>query len=426
MQLKNHKIFTAGLTATAAVLLVSGCGSQRATPVSMAPPIQPPPPANVAPDSARVFNWREVPQNERIPVTRAVFDQKGYQIFTRNGETIVVPFENENLQVMKFGRADEQYFVNDGESPTLYVTNGGYLENASAQNAKWYPFSQDFKYERPVYVGIAPSWPLFLSMGWYPGMTAYGGYWGYTPYGVGLFTPMIGLNFNIGGNRYNGWDNYSRYSRSNPQGRTYNRVVYNNNYQTAGSFNANRAASSAGSFKSTGSYSSSNPSSRSGASSRGFGTGSGSFSRSNPSGSFGSSSRNNFGTSSGSGRSSFGSGSYSGSFGGSSGFGSSSRSSGSSFGSSRPGGYSGSFGSGSSSRPSGSSFGSGSSSSFGSPRSSFGSGSSSFGSGRSSFGSGSSSFGSGRSSFGSGSSSFGSGRSSFGSGRSSFGGGRRR
>jgi hypothetical protein len=110
---------------------------------------------------------------------------------------------------MKFGRADEQYFVNDGESPTLYVTNGGYLENASAQNAKWYPFSQDFKYERPVYVGIAPSWPMYLSMGWYPGMSAYGGYWGYTPYGVGLFTPMIGLNFNIGGSRYNGWDNYS-------------------------------------------------------------------------------------------------------------------------------------------------------------------------------------------------------------------------
>ena len=387
----------------------------------MAPPVQTPPPiANVAPDPNRVYDWREVPANQRVPVARAVFDQKGYQIFTTNGDTIVVPFENQNLQVMKFGRGSEQYFIHDGQAPTLYVTNGGYLENASAQNSKWYPFSQDFAYERPVYVGIAPSWPQFIGMGWYPGMAYYGGYWGYRPFGYSPFTPMIGLNFNIGGRPYYGWNSYQTYYRSNPRGAVRSRVVYNNNYRASGNYSASRSSRNSGSFSGGRSGTSSFGSSRSsgsgsfgsarssgsgsfGASRPAFGTGSSSFSRSNPSsGSFGSSSasRNNFGTSSNSSRPPFGSRPSSGSFGGgSSGFSSGSRSSSGSFGSSRPSGFGGSFGGSSSSSSSRPSFGGSSSSS---SRPSFGGGSS-FGSGRSSFGGG-----------------------SFGGGRSSFGGGRRR
>ena len=37
-----------------------------------------------------------------------------------------VPFENQNLYVMKFGRSNSgaTYFVNQGDAPVLYLRNG--------------------------------------------------------------------------------------------------------------------------------------------------------------------------------------------------------------------------------------------------------------------------------------------------------------
>ncbi|MDX1933735.1 MAG: hypothetical protein SFU56_14145 [Capsulimonadales bacterium] len=391
---------------------VSVAGCSRPQPVTMAPPVpQPPVQQAPAPGSAGVFNWQDVPQGQQVPINRAIFDQGGYQMYAASGETIVVPFVNQNMYVMKFGRSNNggMYFVNEGAAPTLYVPNGGFLENAAAQNARWYPFSNNYSYTRPVYIGLAPTWGDYLAMGWYPGMTYYGGYWGYNPWRPGFaFTPMIGLNFNIGGRPYYGWDSYRNYYTYNSAGRigwnnrsSYNYASVNRRSPGTGSFGRTSFGStgrSTGSFGSTG---------RSGGSS--FGRSSGST------GSFGGS-RNNFGTASNRpGTGFFGSG-------GSSSFG---RSSGGS-----------SFGSGSSSfgsRPSSGSFG-GSSSGFGTTsrsRGSFGSGSSGF-SGGSSFGrSSGSSFGGGSSSFGrssGSSSSFGrsSGSSSFGRSSGSFGGGRRR
>jgi hypothetical protein len=417
-----HKSASYGLAALTAVTfsLLGGCSR----PQPMAPPVaaQPPvvtqaPPVNAsmgapsAPQGENVYPWQDVPVGQKVPITRGVFDQGGYQLFAASGETIVVPFANQNMYVMKFGIEDNgMYFLNDGKAPTLYLPRSGWLENAAAQGAKWYPFSKDFAYSRPVYMGIAPSWSAYTGMGWYPGMVYHGGYWGYNPWHPGIaFVATPGLFINIGGRPYYGWNSYSTYYRSNPGGRIGWGRSYN--YASVSRGRSGSFGSTGRSFGSTGSFGRS--SGRPGGSSFGrTATGSsGSFGRT--SGSAGSSfgrttGSNNFGTS----RNTTGTGS----------FGRSTSGTGSSFGSTS--GTRSSFGSGSSG------FGSTSGT-----RSSFGSGStgstSSFGrsGSTSSFGSGStgSSFGrSSGSSFGGGSS-FGrsSGGSSFGrSSGSSFGGGR--
>jgi hypothetical protein len=430
-----HKPVSYGIMALTAVTfsLLGGCSR----PQTMAPPVTAPQPAVVnqappvagssgapsVPQGENVYPWQDVPVGQKVPIVRGVFDQGGYQLFAQSGETIVVPFQNQNMYVMKFGVEDNgMYFLNDGKAPTLYLPRSGYLENAAASNAKWYPFSKDFAYTgRPVYMGIAPSWSAYTGMGWYPGMVYYGGYWGYNPWTPGIaFVATPGLMINIGGRPYYGWNSYSTYYRSNPGGRLGWGRSYNYSSVTrgrSGSFGSGSRVGATGSFG-RGRTPGGSSFGRTAAGS------SGSFGRTGGAGSsFGrTSGSNNFGTA----RNTTGTGS----------FGRSTSGTGSSFGSS--GGTRSSFGSGTSGT---SGFGSsgGTRSSFGSGSSGFGSGGSSFGrssSGTSSFGSGSSGSSFGRSSFGSGSSSgssfgrssgssFGGGSSSFGrSSGSSFGGGR--
>ncbi len=365
-------------------------------PMNNAPPVNTAPPIGNAsqqgqgqgsvPTGENVFDWHDVPTGQQIPVNRGVFDQSGYQLFAGSGETIVVPFANQNMYVMRFGKSTSggMYFISDGKTPTLYVPNGAYLENAVAQGAKWYPFPQNYAYTQPVYMGIAPSWNAYTGMGWYPGMAYYGGYYSPHPsgYGGGIspFVAMVGLSFLIGGRPYYGWNSYQNYYRYNPASAVRMRTVYNYNgvnrnspsafgRSRYGSGTANSAGRRfGGSSGSTGSFGSSN---------RRFGGGSGST---GSTGSFGSSRR------SGSGSSTFGGGSTrpSGSFGSgsSSGYSSSTRRGTGSFGGGSSSGYGGSFGS---SRRSGGGFGSGSSSSSPSFGSSSRSGGGSFGGG--SFGS---------------------------------------
>ena len=228
-------------------------GCYRDKPVAMAPPVSAPPPA--APSNGEVYQWQDVPKGQEIPITRAVFDQGGYQLYASTGETIVVPFANQNMYVMKFGKSENggMYFVSDGSTPTLYVPNGAGLENAAAQGAKWYPFPQNYAYTRPVYMGLAPTWSDYVAMSWYPGMLYYGGYYGYRPWMPGLmFSPMVGLNINIGGRPYYGWNSYSTYYRSNPIGRVgwNSRPSYNYNSvgRRTGSSSFGSASGSRGSF----------------------------------------------------------------------------------------------------------------------------------------------------------------------------------
>ena len=228
-------------------------GCYRDKPVAMAPPVSAPPPA--APSNGEVYQWQDVPKGQEIVITRAVFDQGGYQLYASTGETIVVPFANQNMYVMKFGKSENggMYFVSDGSTPTLYVPNGAGLENAAAQGAKWYPFPQNYAYSRPVYMGLAPTWSDYVAMSWYPGMLYYGGYYGYRPWMPGLmYSPMVGLNINIGGRPYYGWNSYSTYYRSNPIGRVgwNSRPSYNYNSvgRRTGSSSFGSASGSRGSF----------------------------------------------------------------------------------------------------------------------------------------------------------------------------------
>jgi hypothetical protein len=167
-----------------------------------------------ADDSDSVFNWREVPAYQEVPLTRATFDEGGYQLYDTVGETVVVPFTNHDLYVMKFARSHNgtMYFVNTGTTPVLYVPQGGYLENATDPSARWYPFSPRFHPATPVYIGIAPSWHAFIGMGWYPDMEYYGGYWSDRPViYAGIFIGMIGLAIFIGDDHCDGWWPYYHY-----------------------------------------------------------------------------------------------------------------------------------------------------------------------------------------------------------------------
>ncbi len=334
-----------------------------------------------------VYNWQDVPAGQQVFITQAQFDQGGYQLVTDSGDTIVVPFVNQNLYVMRFGRANGQtYFVNDNGVPTLFLTPGTGLANANpnANGARWYPLPDNYNYTRPVYVGLAPSWNDYTNMGWYPGMMMYGGLYGYNPYHTSW---MPGFNIFIGGSRYNSWGGYHSYYVGHPG--YYRPTVVYNNYNTrsrgSGSY---RYTGSTGSFRTgaTGSY---RP------------NGGGSFSR--PSGTFNSGTSGGFGAArpggsyrpSGTTSGTFNPGGYrpSGTF----------NNGGGTFGGARPSGGTGTFGG---SRPSGGSFGGGSSGYSAPSRPSGGN----FGGGFS------------RPSGGS------SGGGSFGGGRSSgsFGGGRRR
>ena len=158
-------------------LLLVGCGHSN-QPVMMAPPTTPvtisqqPGGYNQQPGGdgqsasynqnaggvpSGAYNWTEVPVNQQVQITRAVFDQGGYQLYSPQG-TIVVPFANQNLYVMKFGQSNSggMYFVNNGQVPTLFIPAGGSLDNAAQPGAHWYPFPQNYAYTQPVYVGLAP------------------------------------------------------------------------------------------------------------------------------------------------------------------------------------------------------------------------------------------------------------------------------
>ena len=299
-----------------------------------------------------VYSWQDVPAGQQVPITRGTFDQGGYQLYAASGETIVVPFVNQNLYVMRFGRSQQGqgYFINEGGVPTLYLGSGQFLENAAAQGARWYPIPDNYNYTRPMYVGLAPSWGEYLGMGWYPGMMSYGGMYGYGPYGGGGYNWMPGYYISIGGSRYNSYNSYRSYYNSTP-GYTQMRTVYNN-YPRPGSNGSFRSTSTFGGSH-TGSFSG-RPAGSSGSFGNGTGrTGFGGSSASSGMGSRPAMGSGSFGGSPGSGGS-FGTrpASRPGSFGGgTSGFGGSSRPSGGSF--------------GGSSRPSGGSFGGGGGHSFG-------------------------------------------------------------
>ena len=88
------------LLLAALAVTLTGCGSQQ--PQMMAPPVSSM--ASMNNQGGATYQWQDVPVNQQVPIGRAVFDQGGYQLYSQSGETIVVPFVNQNMYVMKFGQ----------------------------------------------------------------------------------------------------------------------------------------------------------------------------------------------------------------------------------------------------------------------------------------------------------------------------------
>lgn len=173
--------------------------------------------------SDEAYSWRDIPERDRIPISRASFDRDGYRLIDDRGQSIVVPFEGNNLYVLRFGRTSGgMYFVNDDGVPTLYVSPSDYLENRLASGARWYPFPRNYDYVRPVYLGVAPTWNDYCNMGWYPGMVYYGGWGDYRPWSFGVtYRALPGLYISVGSRSWSRWDDFCGYYRYTP----YQRVI---------------------------------------------------------------------------------------------------------------------------------------------------------------------------------------------------------
>jgi hypothetical protein len=166
-----------------------------------------------------VFNWKEVPVNEKAFIVRAKFDAGGYQLYDSVGEIIVVPFAANNLYVMKFGvsDSDRMYFTNDGSCPALFLPKDGFLENATVDGARWYPFGDEICPPTPVYLGIAPSWRLYVDIGWFPKMRRHGGYWSSSPFAIGVaLSPTVGFYIEFNDRSYTAWGEYRAYYKRYP------------------------------------------------------------------------------------------------------------------------------------------------------------------------------------------------------------------
>jgi hypothetical protein len=171
--------------------------------------------------SASEIDWTQTPVDQRIPVTQAEFDKGGYLLRTRAGSLIVVPFTAGNLFAMKFGVSanESTSFENEGSAPALFLPKDASLENAVVPNARWQPFSPEFRPQLPVFVGMAPNWPAFVSMSWYPDMTCIGGYWTATPYHSGsIVIAAVDLMYVVDGRAFDGWQSYRNWSATHQSG----------------------------------------------------------------------------------------------------------------------------------------------------------------------------------------------------------------
>jgi hypothetical protein len=164
-----------------------------------------------------LFNWREVPQNETIPVQSASFDDDGYQVLDADGETILVPYAGDNIYTLMFGVSNtgSMYLVSFGDHPVLYLPPDGYLANATVPDARWYPFADD-RPTRPVYLSVAPSRQDYDRMLWYHSMQVHGGYAWHGQHSPPA--PTAHLSFNIGALHIGAWTGFQQYSDQHSAG----------------------------------------------------------------------------------------------------------------------------------------------------------------------------------------------------------------
>jgi hypothetical protein len=152
----------------------------------------------------------EVPKGKQIPVAGVKFDQGGYMVREEAGQTVDVPFANNNLDVMRFGRSTtgQAYLVNEDAGPVLYVPNHYFVTSNVAESVRWQPLPDSYLEASPIYVSIAPSWDAFIDLDFYPNMVWYGGVWGRRA-GYLEAMPHRAIAF---GDRSFGYDEYRTYA----------------------------------------------------------------------------------------------------------------------------------------------------------------------------------------------------------------------
>ncbi|HEX5324829.1 MAG TPA: hypothetical protein VFW40_13660 [Capsulimonadaceae bacterium] len=219
-------------TAAAALLTTIALSSPRvyADSVSAPPPLS----ANVGASYESldgVYYGFDVPENRSVQIQRMIFNQDGYELLDKAGETIKVAFVKDNLYTMQFAAAGGQamYFANIGGHPVIYLPKNGYLIETPPYSFNddfyayeetgvyWYPFTKDFYPTDPVFMGPAPTWGGFLNMPWYPRVRIQGGYWSSKPVGPGVsVAPTPGLLFTVDGHPYRDWAGFMSYLIAHP------------------------------------------------------------------------------------------------------------------------------------------------------------------------------------------------------------------
>ena len=168
-----------------------------------------------------VFQWQgRAHKNRQVPITRAVFDQGGYQLYDNTGETIVVPFANQNLYVMRFGQSSGgTYFVQRRQFHTDALHSARRLSGkcGSARGqmvslpAELCLFRPGLCRPRAIVVGLCRHGLVSGHDLLRRGTT------GNHPWSVGLsFSPLPGLYFSIFNHPYYGWNSYHSYYSYHP------------------------------------------------------------------------------------------------------------------------------------------------------------------------------------------------------------------
>jgi hypothetical protein len=170
-------------------------------------------------DPDEVIKWTRLPLHQDFVITHASFSQRGYRLYDDQDETILVPFTDDNLYVMKFGVSpdEDMHFIRSTHSPVLLVPVDGYLSNQDVPGDIWYPFSDSYQPQTPVYYSIAPTWTDYLAIDWYSGYEFHGGYYCRRAFVPGIVvTPVPGLTIIVAGQSFSGWHDYKNHHHHSP------------------------------------------------------------------------------------------------------------------------------------------------------------------------------------------------------------------
>ena len=159
----------------------------------------------------RAYNWTEVPAGSRCQFSAPSLTRAAISSIQPQG-TIVVPFANQNLYVMKFGQSYNggMYFINNGQYPTFYLPAGRRTSTMQPSRERTGTRSRKTMPIRSLYMSVLRQVGPH-SRGWagIPACPTTAATGATVPYS--MIGPMVGLHFLIGGSPYYGWNSYHSY-----------------------------------------------------------------------------------------------------------------------------------------------------------------------------------------------------------------------